>query len=173
MRVPTTPTVFAAGILLFALAGCGSDTPTLAPVRGTVYYRNVPLTGGTIVFTPDAARGNSGPFARAEIGPDGVYVLKTDAAFGCVPGCHRVTVIAVESAAASASNQPFAVSRSLVPAKYRDPEEVEYWKSKDPIPAMERYLDLHGLWSDEWKQELEARGKQELEQLKKLHDLQG
>ena len=40
------------------------------------------------------------------------------------------------------------------PAKYRDPEEVEYWKSKDPIPAMERYLDLHGLWSDEWKQEL-------------------
>ncbi len=40
------------------------------------------------------------------------------------------------------------------PAKYRDPEEVEYWKSKDPIPAMQRYLDLHGLWSDEWKQEL-------------------
>src|SRR5512146_76040 len=40
------------------------------------------------------------------------------------------------------------------PAKYRDPEELEYWKSKDPIPAMERYLDLHGLWSDEWKQEL-------------------
>jgi TPP-dependent pyruvate/acetoin dehydrogenase alpha subunit len=40
------------------------------------------------------------------------------------------------------------------PAKYRDPEEVEYWKSKDPIVNMERYLDLHGLWSDEWKQEL-------------------
>lgn len=40
------------------------------------------------------------------------------------------------------------------PAKYRDPEEVEYWKSKDPIPAMERYLDLHGLWTDEWKQEI-------------------
>ena len=40
------------------------------------------------------------------------------------------------------------------PAKYRDPEEVEYWKSKDPIPAMERYLDLHGLWSDEWKREI-------------------
>lgn len=40
------------------------------------------------------------------------------------------------------------------PAKYRDPEEVEYWKSKDPIPAMERYLDLHGLWSEEWKREI-------------------
>jgi TPP-dependent pyruvate/acetoin dehydrogenase alpha subunit len=40
------------------------------------------------------------------------------------------------------------------PAKYRDPEEVEYWKSKDPIPAMQRYLDLHGLWSEEWRQEI-------------------
>ena len=39
------------------------------------------------------------------------------------------------------------------PAKYRTPEEVEYWKSRDPIPAMERYMDRLGLWSDEWKQE--------------------
>lgn len=40
------------------------------------------------------------------------------------------------------------------PAKYRTPEEVEYWKSKDPIPAMERYLQQRGLWSDDWKQQL-------------------
>jgi TPP-dependent pyruvate/acetoin dehydrogenase alpha subunit len=40
------------------------------------------------------------------------------------------------------------------PAKYRTPEEVEYWKSRDPIPAMERYMNRLGLWSDEWKQEL-------------------
>ena len=40
------------------------------------------------------------------------------------------------------------------PAKYRAPEEVEYWKSRDPIPAMERYLTKHNIWSDKWKQEL-------------------
>ncbi len=40
------------------------------------------------------------------------------------------------------------------PAKYRTAEELEYWKSRDPIPAMERYLEKHGLWSDGWKQEL-------------------
>jgi TPP-dependent pyruvate/acetoin dehydrogenase alpha subunit len=40
------------------------------------------------------------------------------------------------------------------PAKYRTPEEVEYWKSRDPIPGMERYLGRLDLWSDEWKQEL-------------------
>ena len=40
------------------------------------------------------------------------------------------------------------------PAKYRSPQEVEYWKSRDPIPAMERYLAGKNLWSDEWKQQL-------------------
>ncbi len=40
--------------------------------------------------------------------------------------------------------------------KYRDPAEVEYWKSCDPIPAMERYLQAKNLWSDEWKEELTA-----------------
>ncbi len=42
------------------------------------------------------------------------------------------------------------------PAKYRDPAEVAYWKSRDPIPAMERYLQSRQLWSDEWKTQLTA-----------------
>jgi TPP-dependent pyruvate/acetoin dehydrogenase alpha subunit len=37
------------------------------------------------------------------------------------------------------------------PAKYRDPEEVERWKAKDPIPFMERYLQKHSLWNDDFK----------------------
>jgi TPP-dependent pyruvate/acetoin dehydrogenase alpha subunit len=42
------------------------------------------------------------------------------------------------------------------PAKYRDPAELEYWKSRDPIPTMERYLQSQNLWSDQWKEELMA-----------------
>ncbi|HEU5399968.1 MAG TPA: thiamine pyrophosphate-dependent dehydrogenase E1 component subunit alpha [Terriglobales bacterium] len=42
------------------------------------------------------------------------------------------------------------------PAKYRDPAELEYWKSRDPIPAMERYLQSQNLWADQWKEELTA-----------------
>src|SRR2546423_10141973 len=38
------------------------------------------------------------------------------------------------------------------PAKYRDPAEVEYWKSRDPIPFMENYLQKYKLWSDGFKQ---------------------
>lgn len=38
------------------------------------------------------------------------------------------------------------------PAKYRTAEEVEEWKAKDPVAAMERYLTGKGLFSTEWKQ---------------------
>lgn len=50
------------------------------------------------------------------------------------------------------------------PAKYRDPAEVAYWKSRDPIPAMERYLASRNLWSDQWKQELTAGIKRETDE---------
>ena len=40
------------------------------------------------------------------------------------------------------------------PAKYRDPEEVERWKAKDPILHMERYLAGKGLFSEGWKKEI-------------------
>ena len=50
------------------------------------------------------------------------------------------------------------------PAKYRDPAEVAYWKSRDPIPAMERYLDSRRLWSEEWKQKLTAEINREIDE---------
>lgn len=49
-------------------------------------------------------------------------------------------------------------------AKYRDPAEVEYWKSRDPIPAMERYLTSRQLWSERWKQELAAEFNREIDE---------
>jgi TPP-dependent pyruvate/acetoin dehydrogenase alpha subunit len=50
------------------------------------------------------------------------------------------------------------------PAKYRDPAEVEYWKSRDPIPAMEHYLTARNLWSDQWKKELTAEINREIDE---------
>lgn len=50
------------------------------------------------------------------------------------------------------------------PAKYRDPAEVEYWKSRDPIPAMERYLKSKQLWTDQWKDDLAAGIKREIDE---------
>ena len=50
------------------------------------------------------------------------------------------------------------------PAKYRSPEEVEYWKSRDPIPAMERYLKERGLWSEQWKQQVTGEINKEIDE---------
>jgi hypothetical protein len=60
--------------------------------------------------------------ARSEIRADGTYVLQTNSLPGATVGWHRVTVMAMESAAAIGADRNFAVPRSLLPEKYRDPE---------------------------------------------------
>src|SRR5438552_1367001 len=93
-----------------AATGCRREQPALAPVSGRVFYHGQPLTGGTIVSTPDPERGGSGPLACAEIGPDGQYVLSSGRHKGAVPGWHRVTVAAASPAALA------------LPRRFSDPE---------------------------------------------------
>ena len=95
--------------LLVLLTGCGRPDVKLAPVTGRVFYRGQPLAGGTIVFTPDADRGGSGPLACGEIGADGRYTLRTGDEAGAVPGWHKVTVAGGRD-------------DTLLPRKYSDPE---------------------------------------------------
>lgn len=116
------PTVAWATLLGLFLAGCShSDSPELAPVRGTVTYKGKPLAGGTIVFAPDPTRNTPGPLAHAEIQTDGTYQLKSGEAAGAAPGWHRVTVVAL-LVPPPVKGQTVGVPRSLIPEKYRDPE---------------------------------------------------
>ncbi len=101
-------------VLAMVAAGCGESKPTLAPVRGHVYYHGVPLAGGAVVFTPDPDRGGRGPLACARIGADGAYVLVTGTEYGAVAGWHRVTF---------QSRAPDAPPEALLPAHYTDPEQ--------------------------------------------------
>ncbi len=41
--------------------------------------------------------------------------------------------------------------------RYRDPEEVEAWKAKDPIIRTRKYLESKGLWNDAKQAEAQAR----------------
>lgn len=107
--------------LLFLASGCDPGKPTLSPVRGKVYYRNLLLTSGTVVFTPDTQRGGRGDLAVGEIGPDGTYVLKTANQPGAAPGWHRVTVTATQPTAANYSG--YVTPHFILPEKYRDPEQ--------------------------------------------------
>jgi pyruvate dehydrogenase E1 component alpha subunit len=49
------------------------------------------------------------------------------------------------------------------PAKYRATEELEEWKAKDPIAAMERYLTGKKLFSADWKQQIASEFQKELD----------
>ena len=100
---------------LLAVAGCGQDEAVPAPVHGRVFYKGVPLSGGSIVFTPDIERGGSGPLARGDIGPDGRYVLNTDGRAGAAPGWHRVTIVAIEGPPTETPGTPFTHVHSLLP----------------------------------------------------------
>ncbi len=103
-----------AAVLALVAGGCGESKPTLAPVRGHVYFHGVPLAGGAIVFTPDPDRGGHGPLACARIGADGAYVLVTGPDPGAVVGWHRVTLQA---------RVPDAPAETRLPPRYTDPEQ--------------------------------------------------
>lgn len=111
-----------AAIVLNLVSGCELGREGLSPVRGKVSYKGIPLSTGTIVFTPDALRGTTGSMARAEIGPDGTYALQTNSLAGAIVGWHRVTVMAMESKPVIGPEEGWPMPRSLLPEKYRDPE---------------------------------------------------
>jgi hypothetical protein len=108
-------------LTLPSVLGCQRGPATLLPVTGKVAYRGVPLQGGTIVFTPDSARGESGPLAFGRIGQDGTYHLYTGDALGAAAGRYRVTINSV-SASAAVPGQPLSPPYSLLPDQYRDPD---------------------------------------------------
>ena len=113
------------GLTLLALgmlAGCQRGPVALSPVSGKVSYKGLALPSGTIVFTPDSGRGESGPIAHGKINVDGTYHLASGEALGAMPGWYRITVIAYASAGQPLPGERFAVPPSLIPEKYRDPE---------------------------------------------------
>lgn len=131
----------AAFFLVIVTAGCGESPSTLSPVRGTVRYRGQPLPAGTIVFTPDITRGYHGAMATGIIQPDGTYSLATEDGPGAAPGWYCVTVVAIEAAPKSDQPDQFIVPRSLLPRRYRDPEQSGL--TCEVKAGQENQIDLH------------------------------
>lgn len=112
----------AASLILLFAAGCKPSPLPLTPVQGKVTYKGAPLTGGTIVFTPDTTKGESGKIAYSKIGADGAYQLLTGDAKGATPGRYRVTVVSLAHTNPPEKGDRFAAPPTLLPMKYRDPE---------------------------------------------------
>lgn len=106
----TPPNVFLwslAALSVGLLAGCGDGRPTRVPVSGTVLIDGKPLGSGHVRLVPADARP-----AWGAIDPQGNFRLTTfEQGDGCVPGTHRVAVIAYQTVSPSAI-------RWLVPKKY-------------------------------------------------------
>ncbi len=107
--------------LLLLLAGCGPPQEATVPVAGKVLVDGQPLTAGTVIFTPDTAKGNTSLHEpRGKLDGQGVYHLfLTKQREGAPPGWYKISL--------SAQRRKDANDRysyvSVLPAKYADPEE--------------------------------------------------
>ncbi len=108
-------------IMQTLLGGCQRTPVPMAPVTGKVAYRGYALPGGIIVFSPDSARGGSGPLALGKINQDGTYHLFTGDVQGATPGWYRVTVTSLAPSNVQSPGQQFNPPTSYLPDKYRDP----------------------------------------------------
>jgi hypothetical protein len=144
MRIPSHPLASLFVLLtVVAAAGCGQEDQALAPVRGRVFFRGEPLSGGSIVFTPNPDKGGSGPLARAEIAADGAYTLRSGDRPGAVPGWHRVTVVCVRPADEPSGEGKFTEVRCVIPHHYSLPDlsGLEGLVAPDRDNVLDFYLD--------------------------------
>jgi len=127
MRIPRLLALAQAGLIgMTLLQGCQKGPLPLTPVQGKVSYKGLPVTGGTIVFTPDGVKGEkSNKIAHAKIDADGGYQLTTGEAKGASPGLYRVSVVSLAHTNPPGAADRFKAPLSLLPDKYRDPELSE------------------------------------------------
>jgi hypothetical protein len=102
-----------------ALAGCDSSgVGRIVPVKGQVMLDGKPLTTGSLVFKPDAEKGNQSKFEPASsIGADGRYSLFTKEKEGAPLGWYKVGIVAQEAANPA---EPYAAMKPLVSPRYND-----------------------------------------------------
>jgi pyruvate dehydrogenase E1 component alpha subunit len=49
------------------------------------------------------------------------------------------------------------------PSRYRDAEELDQWRARDPLERLRRYLAVKERWTEDWQRELEAEGSHKVE----------
>jgi hypothetical protein len=107
------------GVVLCVLAGCDRDETTVR-VEGKVLVDGQPLTVGTVIFTPDAAKGNTSQHEpRGKLDANGVYrVYLAKDREGVPPGWYKISISAQRLKDAK---DPYSYV-SVIPAKFANPE---------------------------------------------------
>jgi hypothetical protein len=111
------------GCTLLLAAGCGqqSDNGPGFPVAGKVTVDGEPLKSGSVLYVPDAERGNRSPVRPAgKIDEKGRYVLSAEGKRNIPPGWYIVVVQAFEPPPKDTKNTRSMLlkGRSLVNPEY-------------------------------------------------------
>jgi hypothetical protein len=106
-------------VFVFVLAGCGRGETTI-PVKGKVLLDGQPLTIGTVIFTPDAAKGNTSlDEPRGKLDANGVYqVHNAKDRAETAPGWYKISISAQRLKDPS---DRFSYE-SVIPAKFANPQ---------------------------------------------------
>jgi hypothetical protein len=103
---------------LVLLGGCGGTKAPETVVRGQILYRGEPVSGGLIVFAPNADRGSDGPVVTATLNEDGSFTLTGVDGKPIPAGWYR---IAVAPKAGSVESPTAERPYPGMPARYRNP----------------------------------------------------
>lgn len=104
--------------VLALVAGCGKSKPVETVVRGQILYRGEPVSGGLIVFVPNADRGSDGPVVTANLNDDGSFSLTGVDGQPIAGGWYR---IAVAPRAGTVELPTAGRPYPGLPTKYRNP----------------------------------------------------
>jgi hypothetical protein len=77
--------------LAFACAGCGSNPPAAFHYSGEAHFDGRPIASGEAVFTPNIAKGNSGPSGFAII-RNGRFETRAEEGRPCAAGPATVRI---------------------------------------------------------------------------------
>jgi hypothetical protein len=104
--------------MVFILAGCGGETTI--QVKGKVLVDGQPLTVGTVIFTPDAAKGNTSLHEpRGQLDANGVYTLQqTKDSSAVAPGWYKISISAQRL---KDPKDPYSYV-SVIPTKFANPQ---------------------------------------------------
>jgi hypothetical protein len=106
-------------VIVFVLAGCGGGETTV-PVKGKVLVDDQPLTHGTVILTPYAAKGNASMHEpRGKLDKNGVFqVFQTKDGEGATPGWYKISISAQRM---KDPKDPYSYA-SVIPTKFANPE---------------------------------------------------
>lgn len=124
--------------ILSMTVGCAGET--LYPVTGKALVDGTPIPNGSLLFVPDAAKGNTGKAEPAGTIEKGKYTLYTNRKEGAPLGWYKVVVIAAEPIN---PQDPYTLGKSYIDGQYNSPATTNLNLEVTATPATDAYdLDL-------------------------------